>query len=209
MTIEKIEKENRILGMISLAAIALVLGGVEIDKVNLGFITIKNVGYMFKWGLFLGVSYLLWGAYQNWRKSVAKLCDENLEEYLCTYLTEVLVDQIREEGPHFCETNQTKGNLRDWANVSAKSSCFLYDAHCGKSSNNRRLRVQLQHTNEFNSTSEIEHVVHGFYSNEMPKLKRAYWFQWVAVQPFFKQYILPAIFGCFAWVTLVAHLLVG
>lgn len=43
MTIEKIEKENRILGMISLAAIALVLGGVEIDKVNLGFITIKKM----------------------------------------------------------------------------------------------------------------------------------------------------------------------
>ncbi|MDW2255193.1 hypothetical protein [Vibrio sp. 1569] len=94
MTIEKIEKENRILGMISLAAIALVLGGVEIDKVNLGFITIKNVGYMFKWGLFLGVSYLLWGAYQNWRKSVAKLCDENLEEYLCTYLTALLLKSM-------------------------------------------------------------------------------------------------------------------
>jgi hypothetical protein len=205
----EIEKENKILILCSIVSLAVAFGGIDIEKINLGFITIKSLGVIVKFGLVLFLVYLLWGFYQKWEKHVYEHCEKDLEDYLCTFLTNVLITKIKTQGPDFCNTNQTFTTLNDWSIISAKSSHFIYSPSCGKKSNNRNLRVQLQKTDEYNNTSSIDHVVHGFYGEKLSELKATYWMKWLVVHPFFRINILPGIVGSIALLVMIVHLIVG
>ncbi|EOX4911493.1 hypothetical protein ACS0KU_004771 [Vibrio alginolyticus] len=203
------EKNNKTLMACSLTAFVSVFGGVEIDKVNLGVVSIKNLGDLMNVGLLLVLSYLLWGAYQNWKNSLSALCEEDLENYWCTYLTDLLLKRIKQQGPSFCHVDQTFTKLTDWSLVSAESSWFIYSPGSEKKSGNRCLRVQLQYTDSYNNTSEINHVVHGFKEAELSDQRFDYWFKWITFQPFFRLHILPYLLGGLGWVVVLIHLLLG
>lgn len=205
----KMEKNNKTLMACSLTAFVSVFGGVEIDKVNLGVVSIKNLGGLINIGLLLVLSYILWEAYQNWKSSLSALCDEDLENYLCKYLTDLLLKRIKQEGPRFCLVDQTSTNLTDWSLVSAESSWFLYSPGSEKKSGNRCLRVELQYTDSYNNTSKINHVIHEFKAAELSDKRFDYWFKWIILQPFFRQHILPYLLGGLGWAVVLFHLLLG
>ncbi len=204
-----VNKSNKLLLACSIVTLGVVFGQVSIEKVNLGVVTINNLATLTRFGLFAYLSYLLWEFYQNWITDLKVELADDLENYLCTFLTKLLIERIKEEGPKFCDVDQTFIEMRDWSCVSAKSSWFNYHPDCGRYSSQRCLRVQLENKVDPNQCSELKHVVHYFDKDDLNDIGIKYWLSWLINHTFFRIAILPAVLGLFAWLSVLVSLIVS
>lgn len=198
---ENYEKERKWLMLFSVVAIAFSFGDLVISKINFSFVVIENTGGFLSILLLLGTSYFLLSYYQLWVKLIKPNFQDDIDKSLCTFLTKIALNEIKERGPEICRTNQTSIKVNNTKLIGCTDSWFVYLGE--EKGIYRDVRMQLDYPSSPRARNNIEHVVYHFSSEVVKRKKLKFWLHWLVNEQVFIKDILPYVLGIFGVLSLI------
>ena len=200
------EKTSNKLLLVSFAALIYILSGAQIDKINLGFISFKNISAFADLTFLLLIIYFIWDYYHFWVDNIASDWKKNIEKFYCEFLTKRLLRELKKSGSQYCR-NYVSDEFPPNKSYNAESSWFIYDAHYKFGFGSKQLRVEIEKESDYGGINKVGHVVHIFNGDALKSLRYLFWLEWTFHEKAFRVQLLPLVLSTIALVLLIFNLI--